>query len=526
MEEINLSRITDDKFAVSFLLSLCAMNFAELRPPYGSEAKLVERYIGDYTNDFRRFFAPNCFDNFVFTSDSLIKRRARIDEQIRDSCIIKWEDMQRIIDELIVEKNKLTLENLFNSSPYNLCFLIYAIDDYIYKDMDVILANSIGSYMDGVSMLRELQEKLLLIHLGISSFTINLDQDEDKFDWSKHYNVASNMHLLVANHIKTQLYKCNLISNNPVELCFGECYLSDIILLIDLFRIRRQLIVEKLMIALLFMGRSPEYDELANQCAKSLIELLSEIMFCGEIHKIYVQKGYFDTYSDKEMTSKDYTTRLSIIFSANNDDFYLLRIDMPHKGEEQIHINMEEIANHKNVAVGYPLKLDELEESIICDRELFNELFFVLNDRIWFRSQFARLLKHSQADNNQKIYLEELFHRQSHKVMCRSMESKEIAIAFVDELKKIIDRLHISSVEHLAFGKEDIPYESEITRMRNLYELRGYIIKKYIHRGDRRIIIKDMIEAIGICIDVDLESNGEIRSLVELEEELEKVFAV
>ena len=35
--------------------------------------------------------------------------------------------------------------------------------------------------------------------------------------------------------------------------------------------------------------------------------------------------------------SDDNTTRMQLIFSLeNNDDIYILRIDMPHKGEEKI----------------------------------------------------------------------------------------------------------------------------------------------------------------------------------------------
>ena len=37
--------------------------------------------------------------------------------------------------------------------------------------------------------------------------------------------------------------------------------------------------------------------------------------------------------------SDDNTTRMQLIFSLeNNDDIYILRIDMPHKGEEKLSI--------------------------------------------------------------------------------------------------------------------------------------------------------------------------------------------
>ncbi len=50
--------------------------------------------------------------------------------------------------------------------------------------------------------------------------------------------------------------------------------------------------------------------------------------------------------------SDDATTRFSIIFSACNDDVYLLRIDLPHKGEEKLHLNMQELINGKLLATG------------------------------------------------------------------------------------------------------------------------------------------------------------------------------
>ena len=57
--------------------------------------------------------------------------------------------------------------------------------------------------------------------------------------------------------------------------------------------------------------------------------------------------------------SDDNTTRMQLIFSLeNNDDIYILRIDMPHKGEEKLHINMEECIESGVVASGFPLKFD------------------------------------------------------------------------------------------------------------------------------------------------------------------------
>ena len=75
--------------------------------------------------------------------------------------------------------------------------------------------------------------------------------------------------------------------------------------------------------------------------------------------------------------SDDATTRFSIIFSACNDDVYLLRIDLPHKGEEKLHLNMQELINGKLLATGYPLDDDVENNKKLTDLlgNKFDEIF-------------------------------------------------------------------------------------------------------------------------------------------------------
>lgn len=100
--------------------------------------------------------------------------------------------------------------------------------------------------------------------------------------------------------------------------------------------------------------------------------------------------------------SDDNTTRMQLIFSLeNNDDIYILRIDMPHKGEEKLHINMEECIESGVVASGFPLKFDG-EKSLKLRKILgryFDKLFYTAGNRIWFRTNFLKKLNHVDIDS-------------------------------------------------------------------------------------------------------------------------------
>lgn len=83
----------------------------------------------------------------------------------------------------------------------------------------------------------------------------------------------------------------------------------------------------------------------------------------GEVYKIYLQEGYFnEKVIPENRGADDYTTRVSIIMRMENEDIYILRIDLPHKGETAIHLNLEETVEDAILPSGVPFSYDEYKE--------------------------------------------------------------------------------------------------------------------------------------------------------------------
>lgn len=527
MKNINLSNIIGDNCANSFALAFRSMNCTEFIPREGEVKKLISVYLKEYEHEISSYFDESVLDDYCFVTDTLLRKRKIIDDEISKIDIRSEEIDDDKIQQLFEEKRFLQYTQLFNSGIYNLGMILSFIDDCMGIDLELLYANSLGDYYEGDLLLVEKLEMLPVIHLGISSYIIESDQIKQRFDWNKHYNAAPDMQYIVKNQRKYQCCKAYLVQKNPGLLSMGDCFLSDILLLIDLYRVKQQCTLEKFMISLLFIMRSPEYDEWMQQYAYTIIEILNEIMFCGEIHRLYLQEGYYNTRSDTEKTSKDATTRMSIIFSANNDDIFILRIDLPHKGEKSFHINMEEVAGETILPTGYPMTYEGFSKlKLDCDRKVFDDLFFVMNGQIWFRSKFETILKHENITEELRDGLKKIFHQQTHISITTKIheDESENQIAFVNEVKKYLKRLSVPESYYLPFGKDDIAYSKEIKKVRGLFQTEKFIMKLIIDQKDCRVKAKEVLNLFEEYMDIVIDAKriSKISSIVEVWEILEE----
>lgn len=528
MENINLSGIIGDNCANSLALSIRSMFCTEIIPNEDQVKKLISNYLKEYEHDISSYFEENSLGDFCFVTDALLKKREILDGEIKklvDCCKKGNEDE---IERLIEEKRSLEYTELFNSGIYNLGMILSHIDESMEIALDILYANSLNNYSEGDMLLIKKMNMLIMIHLGISSYVIEFNQKNQQFNWNKHYNVAPNMQYIIKNQRKYQCCKMYLAENNSWILSKGNCFLSDILLLIDLYRVKQQCVLEKMMVALLFIALSPEYDEWMHQYAYTIIDILNEIMFCGEIHRLYLQEGYYNTMSDSEKTSKDATTRMSIIFSVSNDDIYILRVDLPHKGEKSFHINMEEVVGETIRPTGYPMTYREFNKlKSSYDNKIFDDFFFVLNEKIWFRTKFETILKHEDISAELRDEINELFNRQAHISITIKMQEEnkcENQIAFVNEVKKYLKRFSIPESYYLSFGKDEIAYSKEIKKIRGLFKMEQDIMKLIVEKNDCRVKADEIISLLKRYMDIeeDKRENFQVSSIVEIWERLEE----
>ena len=72
------------------------------------------------------------------------------------------------------------------------------------------------------------------------------------------------------------------------------------------------------------------------------------------------------------------------LLQKKNEDIYQFRIDFPHRGENGIHINLEETKNEELIFTGYPVSIEELSDIKISEESLF-KIFFRLDGFYWFK---------------------------------------------------------------------------------------------------------------------------------------------
>lgn len=526
MKQINLSEIMEDSCCKSLTMSLRSMYCVEMKPQKNQAIQFLSKYLPEYRDVLSAYLGQK-HEDYVFVTDKILEKRERLRREYSNK-IINDEDIdENLLEVLIDEERALRYTNLFNSGIYNLATLLSIIDKCIQSDDELLYENSIGKYKTGENILTEKTNMLCLVHLGVSTFVIEADQNKGLFQWNKHYNVASNMHQIMANHRRYECGKAFWVEKCPEILLERDGFLSDMLLMIDLYRVRKQCILEKIMIAFIYVFRSPEYDEGIRQYAHTLVSLLNEIMVCGEIHKLYLQEGYYNVYSGTEKTSNDATTRMSIIFSTKNEDIYIVRIDLPHKGQEFFHINMEEVVGEKILPVGYPITYDMLKNlDLNLDQELFDDLFFEMNDRVWFRTEFGKNVKRKVIDPQLRQQLENLFHQQSH--ISITVEDNCInQVTFMEEVKVYLKRMSITESACFSFGKMDIAYAREIKKIRGLFEMELALMRcMAVEHKDYRIRFQDMIYLFEKYFDISMHDakSKKISSIFEINEIFEEIM--
>ncbi len=528
MSEINLSEEKLEKHISSIILAFQALILSDDVGKVKDE-KIIE-LLGQYLSGYEKYadlVRKIKTDNICFTTDNIIKMRTLLKKKIED--FLSAGDFEKNLKCLVNYTPAIEAydyDQLFNSGIYNLILLLFQIDNNMKLDRDLLYAISLNDYKEADSIILKMMDGLGWMHLGVSDYIIKLNQEKNQFNWNKHYNVAVNSPFILKPHRSFSACKSLLINEEPSCLDNGDCFLSDILLMIDLYRVKHQCILEKFIICILFVVLSPEYNDQEKEYAFSLIGLLSEILFCGEIHKIYFQEGIFDSKSSLEKTSNDATTRISIIFSADNDDIYILRIDLPHKGEECFHLNLHEIREDRVVDTAYPVTYEEINK---FDKSIIDKLFFKMNGLYWFRiepEEKIKLLKEG-VPKEKFEEIKDLFHSKAHEKIVENdidYDVSEIALSIMEEIKKYSLQLAIDKSKYLSFNKDDIDYASEVKKIRKLFYLEKEVYKLLKEHGDVREKSEEIIQLFDKELETVQENKPEIESIIELWDYIKNIF--
>ena len=284
--------------------------------------------------------------------------------------------------------------NIYNSFKFN-----YEVDNVL----DEI-------FCEGLTLNRA--EALMILCSLLSTVSTNaMIYIDDDFSFAKKYSLAKDLHLLAK-----AMYDSMMIIHSTSD----EDFSRDDVLYISEFEelenslscqyIRNGIAVLKLFHILAMLQISPLHNEGVHKIAKKIIQLLREVLYDKRIIKMIVDT---DLNGFNKIFHK--STRIKIYFAMSNSDRYCIRLDLPHQGEETIHLNINEPAHKRST--GFPFNGDEIQKacSICDDNSIFDELFYFKDDMFWFRSNFIETVtKIGKTDAEKATNLKRFRHDRGH----------------------------------------------------------------------------------------------------------------
>lgn len=431
---------------------------------YQIDEKYVQGFIENYLGEVKR-----CV---VIPKAEELRRNRQI--KFIDRKIEKYEKkVEEILKDYRGKDQELRkysfLEEGANSKIYNFCAFIIDCDRLLENLEEYIDGIECYCYKEAGEMLVGIQEAAIMLGGAITSFTLDMYTD-NILDLSQNYMVMPD----VANgwNAHKKIIACleRLWENKSVSIKNTEeegKHLFPVLCLgCETAIFRKKIDVLKFISVFLMIIRSPEYSKEWKMYAYKFIEMYKDIFFCSTLHRVVIQRADL-TGEASERGSEDNTTRMQLIFSLTNNDIYILRIDMPHKGAEKIHINMEECIKTGVIASGFPLKMDgekfkELKEILGFN---FNELFYIAGNRGWFKTNFLNKLNAVDLCDEKKEQVKAIFKEQSHKEIISEYDEEQV-LTFLDEVKKYLERFQLTHMLQTELKRNNEHVYNEVKKIR------------------------------------------------------------
>lgn len=486
MKEINISCYSNKR--VRTLIRFFNHIFINSIQP---DINMAEEFVDRYIPDTKKFILGSTkgnlknLNNILFVSDNEKRIKEEFEEKRKNffknsiaryisSGKISVSVLKQMFGE-IIESEEIISDSFqrykLDSVASNICTILITIDISLKEDENIFINIELGEYEEVYKKINSKIADLIFISNGVADYVMDIYRGKE-FNFSKHYAIMPDMH-------KYLIYQRNIQSTKDIKKLIGKnnCFISDIVLGFELLIVKRKTDILELILALICIYKSYEYEEYMQDYAKQLIDLIQEIMFCGEIHKIYIQmKEYNIEIPMDERGSDDATTRFSIIFTASNDDIYLLRIDLPHKGEEKFHLNLHEYINGKLVATGYPLDDDIKNNERLRDLlgNKFDEIFFRNEGHIWFKADFENRLEKMNIGQETKKELLTLFKYRCHYPIVFNVNDENKYVEFLEEMKEYLVSFDLEGSIIKSYNKNTKNIEEEVIKIR--------IIQMYINK--------------------------------------------
>jgi hypothetical protein len=301
-------------------------------------------------------------------------------------------------------------DNLYN---YALGIISFCNIDKFINKIDVE-GNTLKIEEENFTCLQEIQQIITFWNFGIITI-----EGKKFYELNGFYSLGKD---LVNGYLQTLMKNFKHIFNSFYDMAVKDYIYKEYRKVICGYKkmvkdeIKSKSLTIRFILACLAFLDSPFYTENEKKLIEVMYDQIRKILVDCDIHNIYLEQSVFynSSKSDSEKGSKDKTTRVQIIFSLENDDIYSLRIDMPHKGVDYIHLNMEEVKEGKVSCSAIPITdLKEIESvKKICG--IKNKDFFVNYGNLWFKKDFIKKIGDSRLEDINKSYLMNIYIRNTH----------------------------------------------------------------------------------------------------------------
>lgn len=427
MIKIEIEMNTIESLATrSLLYFLSKIKEAGLTPQDKQLRNFMDKYIHSELVT-KIDIADLCNGNICFTDDIIRKFESDIQKKL---IILTGKEMKLLIEPndgfkaleqeealkqkleaLRQERETLKIKQNVNAGIYNICIFIIFIDEIIDNIGSIISSIELKEYDEASKYMRKVDEALIYVQMGITQYIIEEHYDT-LVDFGKNYQLNPELY----SYFKKQRGIYDALKLKEQESSDEANCLVELAILLDCIQLKKKMDIQKLEIALICIKKSPEYSKLHKELAECFLEEMRELLLGCSIEKIFIQaKQTSGDYSIRG--SQDATTQLQILFECDNCDLYVLRLDFPHKGEEYIHLNLEEPYTYGMQEAAFPFStwgemFDEVKQ---LSGSYFDRLFFIRSNRVWFKSGFSSLLNEIDISLEKRNKLQEMFESRVHR---------------------------------------------------------------------------------------------------------------
>lgn len=369
------------------------------------------------------------------------------------------------IEDIELDEDFSTDEELYFAQLYVIFFELNYLHFTLKK---IIKCLDLSQYEKALTKTQELEADIQLLFSFLSSIELYISNNYVQFN--------SFITPLPINFFKTLKRSIILLRANK----FPEY--QDAFIRLDVSLLTSKLNVIKFLYPLYFMIVLSTYNTEYKNYSKRLLFEMNKILGSSGLQYIQLQQMRFDKNKPIDLRGVSAgTTRVLGIFTRDNDDIYLFRIDFPHHKEESIHINLHETTKNNTDLTDayYPISYEEKKNSLIVSSILDEITFDTQDGYYWFKSKAKSIVSEFSGvlQNDKDDAIEYLNSR--HHFEIENTSEEDSYMNFINHYTNFFNYLNMPFIKLEPFGRQNKENAALIKKFRDEIKERMVIYAMY-----------------------------------------------